>query len=35
MLPDVIKTVFNGTAKRITNIRTIIHVDAMTKSFIY
>jgi len=33
MLPDVIKTVFDGTVKRVTNIRNI--TDAMAKSSIY
>ena len=33
MLPDVIKIAFNGSIKKVTNIRTI--TDAMTKSTIY
>ena len=33
MLPDVIKTAFDGSIKKVTNIRTI--ADAMTKSTIY
>ena len=33
MLPDLIKTAFNGTIKKVTNIRTI--ADAMIQSDIY
>ena len=33
MLPDVIKTAFDDSIKKVTNIRTI--ADAMTKSTIY